>query len=57
LVFGLLLIIMMIFRPAGLLPEPRRRLELQSHAEPEEIARLEEPVIAAEIDPIHANEG
>lgn len=28
-VFGLLLIIMMIFRPAGLLPESRRRMELQ----------------------------
>ncbi|MCA0452911.1 MAG: branched-chain amino acid ABC transporter permease [Chloroflexi bacterium] len=30
LVFGILLIIMMIFRPAGLLPEGRRRLELQA---------------------------
>jgi branched-chain amino acid transport system permease protein len=30
LVFGLLLILMMIFRPAGLLPEPRRKMELQS---------------------------
>jgi branched-chain amino acid transport system permease protein len=29
LVFGLLLIIMMIFRPAGILPEPRRRMEMQ----------------------------
>lgn len=28
-VFGILLILMMIFRPAGLLPEGRRRLELQ----------------------------
>lgn len=28
LVFGLLLVIMVIFRPAGLLPEPRRRMEL-----------------------------
>jgi branched-chain amino acid transport system permease protein len=28
-VFGILLIVMMIFRPAGLLPEARRRLELQ----------------------------
>ena len=27
--FGLLLIIMMIFRPTGILPEPRRRIELQ----------------------------
>ncbi len=31
LVFGLLLILMMIFRPAGLLPEGRRRLELQAN--------------------------
>jgi branched-chain amino acid transport system permease protein len=30
LVFGLLLILMMIFRPAGLLPEPRRKMELQN---------------------------
>lgn len=29
LVFGILLIFMMIFRPAGLLPEPRRRMEMQ----------------------------
>ncbi|PJF24118.1 MAG: hypothetical protein CUN53_19440, partial [Phototrophicales bacterium] len=27
-VFGLILVIMMIFRPAGLLPEPRRKMEL-----------------------------
>jgi branched-chain amino acid transport system permease protein len=30
LVFGLLLIIMMIFRPEGLLPEPRRKMEFQA---------------------------
>lgn len=29
LVFGLILVLMMIFRPAGLLPEKRRKLELQ----------------------------
>lgn len=29
LVFGILLVVMMIFRPAGLFPEARRRLELQ----------------------------
>ncbi len=29
LVFGLILVLMMIFRPAGLMPEKRRRLELQ----------------------------
>ena len=28
LVFGILLVLMMIFRPAGLLPESRRKLEL-----------------------------
>jgi len=28
-VFGILLILMMIFRPAGLLPEPRRAMELE----------------------------
>jgi hypothetical protein len=31
---------------------------MRSHAEPpEEIARLTEPVIAAEVDPRHSNEG
>lgn len=34
LLFGLLLVIMMIFRPEGLLPEDRRRQELH-HDEPE----------------------
>ena len=29
LVFGLLLVVMMIFRPAGILPEPRRRIEMR----------------------------
>ncbi len=57
-VFGILLVIMMIFRPAGLLPEPRRKMEMRSHtAEPEELARLEEPVVASEVDPQHRNEG
>jgi branched-chain amino acid transport system permease protein len=28
LVFGILLIMMMIFRPSGLLPEPRRKMEM-----------------------------
>ncbi len=56
-VFGALLIVMMIFRPAGLLPEERRRLEMATHAEPEEVADLEKPVIASEVDPGHANEG
>lgn len=33
-IFGLLLIFMMIFRPAGILPEPRRKLELMIKDEP-----------------------
>ncbi len=57
LVFGALLILMMIFRPEGLMPEARRRMEIRAHAEPEELARLEEPVVAAEVDPEHRNEG
>lgn len=58
LVFGLLLILMMIFRPEGLMPEPRRKMEMHSHTpEPDELARLEEPVVASEVDPTHANEG
>jgi branched-chain amino acid transport system permease protein len=28
-VFGIILVLMMLFRPAGLLPEPRRKLELK----------------------------
>jgi membrane protease YdiL (CAAX protease family) len=41
-VFGILLIVMMIFRPAGLLPGARRRLELQApkvekQVDPEEV--------------------
>jgi branched-chain amino acid transport system permease protein len=32
LVFGLLLIVMMIFRPSGILPEPRRRIEMTKNA-------------------------
>ena len=57
LVFGFLLVVMMIFRPAGLMPEPRRKLEMRAHAEPEELARLQEPVVAAEVDPAHRHEG
>ena len=58
LVFGFLLVVMMIFRPEGLLPEARRKMEMRSHAaEPEELARLEEPVVASEVDPTHRNEG
>jgi branched-chain amino acid transport system permease protein len=41
LVFGFLLVVMMIFRPAGLLPEKHRKLELQAKDEPLEV--LEEP--------------
>lgn len=53
LIFGFLLIVMMIFRPAGLLPEPRRRMELQEKDEEivdEEIfpeAGDEQPVVSA----------
>lgn len=32
LIFGLLLIVMMIFRPSGILPEPRRRIEMRKEA-------------------------
>lgn len=32
-VFGLLLVVMMIFRPGGLLPEPRRKMELAAKKE------------------------
>ena len=39
-IFGMLLVLMMIFRPAGLLPAARRRLELQ--AEREEAEEVEE---------------
>ncbi len=44
LVFGLLLVLMMLFRPAGLLPEPRRKLELdmKKRAQP-----METPVITS----------
>ncbi|MDX2160226.1 MAG: branched-chain amino acid ABC transporter permease [bacterium] len=47
LVFGFILVVMMLFRPAGLLPESRRRLELQESRADEEIA-LEEPLITVE---------
>lgn len=41
LVFGLLLVVMMIFRPAGLLPEKHRKLELQKVDEP--VVPMDEP--------------
>jgi branched-chain amino acid transport system permease protein len=44
LVFGLILVLMMLFRPAGLLPEKSRKLELQAETEdPLEFA-TEEPL-------------
>ncbi len=47
--FGLLLVVMMIFRPEGIIPSQRQRLEL--HEEPaEEIA---DAVIEGEIEPDH----
>jgi branched-chain amino acid transport system permease protein len=49
LVFGLLLILMMLFRPAGLLPEPRRKMELE---EPTRRKTMESPILSAdESDP------
>lgn len=42
LVFGLILVLMMLFRPAGLLPEARRKMELQ---QPEEPVVDEDPVL------------
>ncbi len=42
-VFGILLIVMMIFRPAGLLPEPRRKMELdKTEAESVELKEVED---------------
>jgi branched-chain amino acid transport system permease protein len=35
LVFGILLILMMLFRPAGILPEPRRQMEMQKRDQTE----------------------
>jgi branched-chain amino acid transport system permease protein len=43
-VFGLILVLMMLFRPAGLLPEARRKMELQKRA----AAPEEDPELAAE---------
>lgn len=43
-VFGLILVLMMIFRPAGLLPSARRKLELQEREDVPE----EDPEIVAE---------
>ncbi len=43
LVFGILLIIMMIFRPSGILPEPRRKLEMSKHTEGENLPNPKSP--------------
>jgi branched-chain amino acid transport system permease protein len=43
-VFGLILVLMMLFRPAGLLPEAHRKMELQKHNAPPE----DDPEIVAE---------
>jgi hypothetical protein len=45
LVFGLLLIVMMIFRPSGLLPAKRRQLELQG----ERAERISEKELTADV--------
>ena len=55
LIFGLLLVVMMRFRPEGLVPSQRRALEF--HADDEDLAdRIEEVhlEIAAEPDPAEA---
>ncbi|MCB0147667.1 MAG: branched-chain amino acid ABC transporter permease, partial [Caldilineaceae bacterium] len=47
--FGLLLVVMMIFRPEGIIPSQRQRLEL--HEEP--VDEPEGAVIEGEIEPDH----
>jgi branched-chain amino acid transport system permease protein len=47
LVFGLILVLMMLFRPAGLLPERRRSLELRENRD---------DAFTTEIEPINTNE-
>ena len=44
LVFGIILILMMIFRPAGILPSKRRSMELKEHGdgEPDETVDIDE---------------
>jgi hypothetical protein len=52
-VFGILLVVMMIYRPAGILPEARRKLELRGHSAEEEPAIQPEPVttvLAADVE-------
>jgi branched-chain amino acid transport system permease protein len=44
-VFGLALIIVMIFRPQGLLPSKRRRLELQGHMVEDHLSDVEGDVV------------
>jgi branched-chain amino acid transport system permease protein len=56
LVFGLLLIIMMIFRPAGIMPEPRRQMEIKQakgikapdEDDPASPERTSDPVVTSE---------
>jgi branched-chain amino acid transport system permease protein len=45
LIFGVLLIVMMIFRPAGLIPEPRRRMELLAAKEEESGLPLDDAAV------------
>jgi branched-chain amino acid transport system permease protein len=47
LVFGVLLILMMLFRPAGLLPEVRRKMELQKHITPTDTPTTPIPPVPA----------
>ncbi len=48
LVFGLILVIMMIYRPEGLLPERRRRMELHSDDPPEDPIDPNPPAVRAQ---------
>lgn len=50
-VFGLILVLMMLFRPAGLLPEKHRKMELQEHEDTPE----EDPEIVAEAIELREN--
>jgi branched-chain amino acid transport system permease protein len=55
-VFGILLILMMIFRPAGILPASRRKMEIEERMETEAPGAqgVEEPVIAQAGETSHA---
>lgn len=52
LVFGILLILMMILRPQGLIPERRHRMELAEALGREEVAELEQLPAEEELPPV-----